>query len=156
PRRPPPCRPAPPRARSGSPPTAAAVRRPARPVRKGPSAARPPSRSPPSPPGRGRGRGSGPPAPGTSPRTRSWRDARRAGSARRTRGPGRSAGRGRSWRWTRSWEELHRAAGEAGQDFLEALEGPQVAHAGGLLLDAEHAGSLGRRQLLEVPQGEDL
>src|SRR5262249_17314868 len=73
-------------------------------------------------------------------------------SPRRTRGPGRSTDPGRSR--IRSCSRLHGAAGQAGEDFLEALDGPQVAHAGRLFFDAQHPRGLRRVELLKVPQSQ--
>src|SRR5262249_42925816 len=58
--------------------------------------------------------------------------------------------------WERSREQLLQAAGHAGEDVLEPLEGAEVALAGGRLADAEDAGGFGGGEVLEVAECEDF
>src|SRR4051794_25703139 len=48
------------------------------------------------------------------------------------------------------------APGHLREDLPEAIEGTEIALAGRCLLDSQDLGGLGVRQMLEVPQGQDL
>src|SRR5262249_49843806 len=109
----------------------------------------PRSRTPPSPPGPETVRGSARPARGSARCTPSGRGARRGGGAGRRGARGGRGGRGPSW--SRSWSGLQKAARQAGQDVLEPPQRPDVAHAGGLVLDPQDLGGLGGAELLKVP-----